>query len=281
MAKVTDEMLMAYADGALSALARAKIEAALQSDPDVCRRLEVFRETGAPLSKLYARPMLEPVPERLRNFVLHYPLAAESVAAAQTRKGSSSKWVEKLGGVVQSAAAWFADSVAPARWQLGAVSAGLVAVSLTTGWLIHDNAAPSVLVAFEGSRVFATGALERVLETSASGKETRIGGIANDSVTMRTTVTFKNYNNSWCREFEIVTSQGEKSAGLGCREDNGKWALQVSVPAESVKPEGANPTAPAVGGKGARELDAVVDRVMQSDALGREGEAAVLASGWK
>ncbi len=272
MAKVTDEMLMAYADGALSDLARAKIEAVLRSDPDACRRLEVFRETGAPLSKLYA---LEPVPERLRSFVLHYPLPSNA-AESQTRKGSSSKWVEKLGGAVQSAAAWFTDSVAPARWQLGAVSAGLVAVSLTTGWLIHDNTAPGVLVAFEGSRVFATGALERVLETVASGKETRIGGIANDSVTMRTTVTFKNSNNSWCREFEIVTSQGEKSAGLGCREDKGKWALHVSVSAGNVKKPSATPV-----GMVTVDMDAVVNQLMQSDALGREEEAVVLANGWK
>ena len=32
MAKVTDEMLMAYADGALSASVRAKVEAVLKSD---------------------------------------------------------------------------------------------------------------------------------------------------------------------------------------------------------------------------------------------------------
>lgn len=280
MAKVTDEMLMAYADGALSALARAKIEAVIQSDPDVRRRLDVFCATGAPLSKLYAGPMLEPVPEHLRRFVLNYPIPSDA-AAAQAGKGNSTKWVEKLGAAAQSAAAWLTDGVAPARWQLGAVSAGLVAVSLTAGWLLHDNAEPSVLVAFEGSRVFATGALERVLETSASGKEARIGGIASDSVTMRTIDTFKNYKNSWCREFEIVTSEGEKSAGLGCRENNGKWALQVSVPAGNVKQEGAIAPVPAKGGTDARELDAVVERIMQNDALGREDEAAVLANGWK
>jgi len=150
-----------------------------------------------------------------------------------------------------------------------------VAVSLTAGWFIHDNAAPNVLVAFEGSRVFATGALERVLETSASGKETRIGGIYADGVTMRTTLTFKNYNNSWCREFEIVASQGEKSAGLGCREGNGKWALQVSVSAGNVKVPSATPV-----GKEAVEMEAVVNQVMQGDALGREEEAVVLANGW-
>ena len=79
MAEVTDELLMAYADAddALSPLQRAKVEAFLQAHPSARRRIEIFRATGAPLSRLYGRPMAEPVPAHLKDFVLNYPLEAE------------------------------------------------------------------------------------------------------------------------------------------------------------------------------------------------------------
>ena len=307
MARLTDETLMAYADGALNALARAKVEAVLQIDMEARRRLEAFRATGHRLSTLYGKPMAEPVPAYLRDFVLNFPVeerAAFPEAPAAAAKPHTRKLVERLSAlslkakrgapdivgslrrlslkakpVAEGVSAWLADRVSPAaRWQLGAVSAATIAVSLGLGWLAHDNVQPSILVSFEDGRVYASGTLHRVLEETPSTEETRIAGLrASDAVTMRANLTFKTKQGAWCREYEISAEHSGKYAGLGCREADGRWALEVNVPAGSIKRQQLHPT-PAAH---TVELDAFVTSVMSGDALGREKEAAAIAGGWK
>ena len=89
VAKVTDEMLMAYADGALALLLRGpRWKLSCRTDPEARRRVEIFRATGAPLSKLYGQPMSEPVPAHLRDFVLNYPLCAETPRAQRQKRAA-------------------------------------------------------------------------------------------------------------------------------------------------------------------------------------------------
>jgi hypothetical protein len=309
VAQLTDEMLMAYADGALNALMRAKVETALKSDLEARRRLEAFSATGHRLSTLYGKPMAEPVPAYLRDFVLGFPVETRKAALAGTpaavaksnapklaehlrrlslrAKRSAAETVEPLRKLslkvkpgAEAVSAWLADRVSPpARWQLGAASAAMVAVSLSVGWLAHDNVQPSVLVSFEDGRVYASGALHRVLEESPSREQTRISGVrASDAVTMRANVTFKTKQGAWCREYEILAAQSGNYAGLGCRDASGKWALEVNVPTGSAKKQSAQ-AKPATGRY--VELESFVSSIMSEDALGREKEAAVIAGGWK
>ena len=49
MANVTDERLQDYLDGRLSDLDRAEVEAALADDPELARRIAVWRKIGAGL----------------------------------------------------------------------------------------------------------------------------------------------------------------------------------------------------------------------------------------
>lgn len=288
MARLTDEMLMAYADGALTAPIRAKVETALQTDLEARRRLEAFRATGHRLSTLYGKPMAEPVPASLRDFVLNFPIeqkAARPEIQAAAAKPSAPKLVERLRAlpltakpVAEAVSAWLADRVSPPmRWQLGAASAAMIAVSLGAGWLAHDTVEPSVLVSFEDGRVYASGPLQRVLEQTPSTEQTRIAGVrASDAVTMRAILTFKTEQGAWCREYEIKAEHGGTYAGLGCREADGKWALEVNVPA------GGGEKLKLYHAAGhSVQLDTFVTSVMSGDALGGDKEAAAIASGWK
>ena len=69
MAKVSDEMLMAYADGELALTERSEVETAIVSNPDLRSRLSVFERTKNELSGLYDEPMKRPVPDRLVDAV--------------------------------------------------------------------------------------------------------------------------------------------------------------------------------------------------------------------
>jgi anti-sigma factor RsiW len=289
VADLTDEMLMAYADGALTTLAQARVEAALRADLEARGRLEAFRATGRQLSKLYDKPMNEPVPAHLRDFVLNFPIERPaavrepSAAAAKKRAwalGAFRKLPLKPTHIAKGVSAWLAGRISPpARWHLGAASAAMIAISASVGWLAHDNAEPSIFVSFEDGRVYASGPLHRVLEETPSGVETRIAGSrVSDAVTMRTNLTFKSKQDSWCREYEMSAQRSGRHVGVGCRDANGKWALAMNVPKDGVRKEGA--TQP-VGKGNPPELDAFEDGITMGDVLGREREAAAMAAGWK
>ena len=63
---IDDEMLMAYVDGELDELARARVEKAAAEDQSLQARLEQQRSLRATLAAHYAPVADEPVPERLR-----------------------------------------------------------------------------------------------------------------------------------------------------------------------------------------------------------------------
>ncbi len=272
MAELTDEVLMAYADGELDGEARARVEAILQRDASCRRRLEIFRATGEALARLYQQPMFEPVPSHLVDFVLQCGRGRSTAAKPARSKKTFTSWLEKL--VPQ-----------PVAWQFAAASAAAMVIGVGTGWVLHgssgtgqDNSNSNGLVAFKDGHVFASGSLRSVLETEPSGREARISGAAGEAVTMRASLTFKDKGQHYCREYEIAMPDDRGFAGLACRTGEGKWALQVHV-ATAVN-KAAVQSSPAAGTR-APALDTVIDSIMDSDALGKQEEAAVIANGWK
>jgi hypothetical protein len=274
-------MLMAYADGALSAFARAKIEAYLLSDPEARGRVEMFRATGAPLSRLYGRPISEPVPAYLKEFVLNYPLDETAPAATQLSGERRTGWFYAFGQKTRLFAGNLADWLerpAPAmRWQLAAASAALLALGVGAGALLSGGGATGDLVAFHDGHIYASGALAGVLEKELSGHEARIGGVRGEAVTMRASLTFKNKQHSYCREYEIATPSDGGFVGLGCRGGDGKWALELHVPSANPAKSGMKI---AEGGVNT-SLDATVDRMIDGDAFDIEQEAQAVRNGWK
>lgn len=276
MAEVSDEMLMAYADGALSALARSKIEAFLQTNPDARRRVEMFRETGAPLSELYGQPMREPVPAYLKDFVLNYPIDAQTSKAAPQSK-SRAAWVNRFRGTSLASFGRVLDMPNPARyWQLAAASAAFLALGIGIGAFLHSDSGASNLVAFQDGRIYANGPLRDVLENELSGREARIGGTRGDAVTMRASLTFRSKQSTYCREYEIETPDNGGFVGVGCRDRNG-WALEAQLPAKKTSAGGFK----TASGPANAALDAIVDDMIDGDALGTNQEAAEIGNGWK
>ena len=64
---ITDEQLMAYADGELDAPMREVVEAALAADPALVSRLAAHEALRERLRGAFAAELDEPVPARLRR----------------------------------------------------------------------------------------------------------------------------------------------------------------------------------------------------------------------
>src|ERR1700731_1595178 len=62
---ISDETLMAYADGELDAAQKAAVETAMRDDPQIEKRLAQHRALRQRVHAAYSAELSEPVPERL------------------------------------------------------------------------------------------------------------------------------------------------------------------------------------------------------------------------
>lgn len=98
---VTDEMLIAYADGEADAETRAVVEAAVAADPALAQRLAAHQAMRARFAKAFAGVMDEPVPQALIDRIAD----DGKVVSLPARPSRSARWL--VGGGAVAAAAFF------------------------------------------------------------------------------------------------------------------------------------------------------------------------------
>ena len=253
---VTEEMIMAYADGELDAAGRAEVEAAMAGDAEIGRQVEAHRKLRASFVGAFGAVLDEPVPDRL--------IAAARRAPAP---GPSSP------GVVVELAKFRAKPEAPAarrlpRWvPLGAVAATVVvAVIVGRAWLAAP--APPLALGADG-RMAAQGALasalnDQLASSAAAGARPVVIG-----------VSFKSNAGQYCRTFQV--NQGAGLAGVACRQAQG-WAVPMAM--ASPPPAQTTGYRTAASETPAPVLDAV-QGMIAGEALDAEAEAAAKAAGWR
>lgn len=186
---IDDNMLMAFADGELDEIARARVERAIAEDPALGARLEVERRLRARLAAHYGPVAEEDVPERFR-------------AMLETN-------------VVDLPAARARRSIARPMWQNFAALAATLVLGLALGrTLLMPAAGP---VAVENGVMMARGELAGALQTQlasaqAPGAATRIG------------VSFTASDGRLCRTFD-----GGAAAGLACRSADGWQLMMTTT----------------------------------------------------
>ncbi|WP_086740007.1 hypothetical protein [Erythrobacter colymbi] len=115
---VTEEMLAAYADGALDPAAAQEVEAAMAADPALARKVEAHRGLKAMLSAHYAPLAEESVPPHLAALLVpkdagEAPAEVVSLAAARQKRGLAPvvrRWAPLVGPAL-------AASLILALWQ--------------------------------------------------------------------------------------------------------------------------------------------------------------------
>jgi len=115
---ISDEMLMAYADGELDAASRARVEAAMQEDPEIGKRVARHRALRETMQGAFSDVLNEPVPERL-------------IQAARGQTAAPKSAVVDLSADREAARR---KNSAALRWQSAAIAASLL-LGLGLGFL--------------------------------------------------------------------------------------------------------------------------------------------------
>jgi len=166
-----DDMLMAFVDGELNEIGRARVERALAEDPALRARIDVQRLLRARLAQHYAPAADEEVPERFRELLGTQVVDLSAVRARRARP----------------------------LWQTFAALAATLVLGLTIGrTLLLPAAGP---IAVEGGVMVARGELATALDiqlasAQAAGAPIRIG------------VSFAGSNGRLCRTFDGEAAAG-------------------------------------------------------------------------
>ncbi|MBS0237163.1 MAG: hypothetical protein JSR89_01920 [Proteobacteria bacterium] len=265
MSEISNEELMAYADGELADDVRIRVEAYLADDPNSQTRLAAFTATGRNLADLFDQPMREPVPARL--------LQGIGAGASQITRASDAK-------VFPLQSRRRLSSMAMPTRALAASLAGLLVASSSI-WLLK-NASPDAQSTFglasANAEKIAGDGLASALETVPSGK-TAERTIAGEAALIRPTFSFATLASSYCRQYDIFRQKPTGLTGVACRQPNGSWRIEIQTPSaahrsssDTVLPAGKTDLAP---------VEAIVDGLISGDVLGPDDETRAISSGWR
>jgi hypothetical protein len=245
--KISDETLFAYVDDELDAAARADVEAAIQADPALARRVDEQRALRTLLSGAYDPVLDEPVPERLLS-AARPPRKARVLDLAAARESRRPR---------ETRGTW--------TWQHWGGMAACLMIGLLAG---RSALFPGTddIVAREGHLV-AQGPLAQALSTQlASAQPT--------NAPVKIGLSFLSRSDGYCRSFSLPR---EGSGGLACRRGD-EWDLRVvAQDAPRTNTDGnlrmAASTLPAVM--------KAVDEQISGSPLDAEGERAAMQQGWR
>jgi hypothetical protein len=259
--ELSDETLMAYADNALEAAERRRVEALVSSDPELRVRLAAFTATSD-LSPIFDKPMKEPAPQHLVDLVMRS-------AATPAREAPAA-------GLWDALARFFSPGLP--QWPVAvAYSAGLL-IAGGAGWYLAlqsvRNASPATF-AFENGRTVVGRELARVLETLPSGTKTDVGSTG-APVSAQIRLTF-NSKQGFCRQYELSSATVGGAVGIACRDEQGRWLLSIQAQAPDTSSSSGN-TRPAAGPAAVR---ATLEQLIVDDAFGAPEESALIANGWR
>jgi hypothetical protein len=200
---ISDETLMAYADGELDAAARAAVESAMREDPQVEARVAAHRMLRRKVQAAYSAELLEDVPERL-------------LAAARGAESTRSKVVNLWDA--RAAMERSASRAQPLRPQWR--TAGTIAASLIAGvglGFFMWGPTESPLVRSAGGALVARGQLAQSLSNQLSAEQSH-------SSPVQIGVSFRAKSGDYCRTFAL--SGAVSPSGLACRH-GGEWQIQA------------------------------------------------------
>lgn len=267
---ITDETLMAYADGELAPDERQRVADALENDADLRARLQIFEQTGRELGHLFDQPLNEPVPPHL----------IEIVRGAETRQDSAHD-PGPLESLVKRLRDTIADLSSPAAgWATAGVAATVFALGLSVGLWFQNSpgqqaGARLALLKIEDNHIWAQGALRTALEDAASG-ESRTWPAAGKSGTVVPVLTFKDKTGRFCREYSVSGTPAASAVGIACRDSADRWSIEIHT---AQTPE-ATAITPAAGA-GIERLNALMTEMSKGDPLDLDQEETVIRNGWQ
>ena len=263
MSDISDEMLMAYADGALATADRQRVEAYLQSSSASVDRLRLFTSTGTELATLLDAAMREPLPPRLVQAILDAPTPSAKIS--QTRSRSVIAGLAALAAVI------------PSRQNAWAF-ASILLVGIGVGWALGSvyspKSASAQLVVSSESGLRAGAGLQRVLSTVLTGSKEPIDGNA-PGWSVKPSFTFESTDGNICRQYEVETPGEVYFSGLACRLTNGQWRIEAHTPIKPIR--NANGTAYLPAGKiTSPVVEGAVGKILKGDVFAPQEEKRLI-----
>jgi hypothetical protein len=275
MTRLTDETLMLFADGLLDGAEGERVRRLAAEDPDLRARISIFHMTGQGLARLFDEHANAPVPARLQAFLASQDGAPSGAALSDRWRRAmadlSAAWIRLPR---PTAAGWYAPA---------ALAASLTLIAgIGLGWLLRCEAGGggmdlSEFVQAENNRLLARGALEKGLETLASGGDVTVASGGSEQARIRVMMTFRGEARDYCRQYEITTALRERHSGVACR-IGGQWTVAMQALLPPSRPS-HDRTVPAGGSNAA--MEAAVGAMIDGDPLGRDEETAAIRHGWQ
>jgi hypothetical protein len=247
--RFSDEILKAYADGALGDATREAVDAAVRKDPLLAARV---RQLQAQRSNAFAGfgqgaadggAQRQPAPRSAKVVQLHAVRAARVAVAAPQADDSAPIW------------SW------PAWAKLGGMLSAAVLAGAALGYAVQP--VPLVLADGDAAAMMARGALALALAQQLSG------GLAPDAP-VRIERSFLSKDGTYCRSFRIANG-----GGLACHLDSGAWQLDAFASMDGAPGEYRSP------GKGMPQaVQALIERRADEE-LDALAERAARERGWR
>lgn len=250
--KFSPETLMAYADGELDADTRRQIEAAMATDSAIAAQVERHRTLRSQLGAAFDGILDEQVPGRLLE------------AAQSSPAGDAGKVVD-----FAELRALKAQGATRRRWSWPEWTS--IAASLLVGVLVGRVAlqsSPSNLVAAEGDRIIASGALAAALSD-------QVGAVKGSATSVAVGLSFRAKSGEYCRTF--TTHQESPLAGFACRAAD-EWRVHALMQADPKTSGGdyrmATTQLPP-------PILQALEQTIEGDALDAQEEAAARERDWR
>jgi hypothetical protein len=249
---VSDETLMAYADGEVDEATRAIIEAAMRENPEVRRRIAEHRALREAMQGAFSAVLDEPVPQRLID-----------AARGQTAAPAGGHVVD-LAGARRAVA-----GQAPGRllsWQPAAMAASVL-VGVALGYVGWHSAKPLVTTSSSGELLAGAGLAEALSNQLSEDRSPGLAAI--------TGLSFRAKTGDYCRTFSLSGSHA--SSGLACHEGVG-WTIKVLAQSPTAASNSSNFRRAASADPPA--VRAAVEESIDGEPLDRAGEIAARQGNW-
>lgn len=249
---ISDEDLMAYADGELGEVEARRVARAIEAEPALAARLEVFRVTGRALAPQFEGLLASDPPAAMLDVIRSAPIG---------RAPQSPSLLASIRGFFEG------FGLGPSPWPaLACIAAGLLIGAAATQLAGQGGAADSLVAVDTDGRIFAAGELARVLEMSPS-----VPAASGDVVA---TSSFQAVDDRYCRTYQAL-----RQSGLACRNPTGAW--HVVAIGDGDPGAGEHVTQPS-GGSGSSAVADLANQMMKSEAaLDPESEAQLIARRWE
>lgn len=271
---VSDEMLMAYADGELGAAERAEVDAALRQAVELQQKLRIFLRTRAPIARAFDELLDEPMPQRFVDLIV------SGRGTEGNGAGAKDAVSERNGGSFQRPRRTFTsvvgDLLAPLLTPAG-VLALASAVALIAGTGLMTGVFPGTGQHRVEGTLVADAGLIKALETTPS--RVVVSWPSDGSVAkFMPVLTYVREDGIPCREYLLGGSDGKGTDTIACRSADGAWRVIVSDPSQRV-PIPAGGIVPA-DGLHSDVIGKAIDAA-KGEVLDKSGEEALIRKQWR